>query len=43
MARLKISIREQDSEKAKDGTYNVKVRVTHKAKVRYIGTDVNVL
>jgi len=42
MARLKVCIRKQDSEKAKDGTYNIKIRVTHKSKVRYIGTDVNI-
>jgi len=43
MARIKIVIREQDSHKTKDGTYNIKIRVTHQHRTRYIGTGFYVL
>ena len=39
MAKFKIIIREQAGQKTKEGEYNVKIRVTHKGKVRYIGTN----
>lgn len=43
MPKFKAVIREQEAHKTKDGTYDVKIRVTHEHKSRYIGTGYYVL
>ncbi len=39
MVKFKAVIRNQDDQETQDGTYNVKIRVTHNQKTRYIGTQ----
>jgi hypothetical protein len=39
MPKFKATIREQPGQKNKDGEYNIKIRITHQGKTRYIGTD----
>jgi len=43
MPKFKAVIREQEDHKTKDGTYDIKIRVTHNHKTRYIGTGYYVL
>jgi len=43
MPKFKAAIREQADHKTKDGTYDIKIRVTHNQKIRYIGTGYYVL
>jgi integrase len=43
MAAFKVVIIKHDQYKRKDGTYNVKIRVTHNRKVVYVKTAFNVL
>jgi len=40
MAKLKIVIRPQEIHKNKNGLYDIKIRVTHQGKTRYIGTGI---
>jgi site-specific recombinase XerD len=42
MPKLKIVIRSQEIHKNKDGLFDVKIRVTHQGKTRYIGTGIYV-
>lgn len=42
MPKLKIVIRPQKIHQNKDGLYDVKIRVTHQGKTRYIGTGIYV-
>jgi len=42
MPKLKIVIRPQAIHQNKDGLYNIKIRITHQGKTRYIGTDIYV-
>lgn len=39
MGKFKVIIREQSDQKTKNGNYNVKIRISHKGKIRYLGTD----
>jgi len=39
MVKFRVVIRNQPGQEDKDGLYNVKIRVTHQRKTRYIGTD----
>lgn len=43
MPKLKVTIREQVDHRTKDGTYDIKIRVTHQHRTRYIGTGYYVL
>jgi len=43
MARVRVTLRNQKGQMAKDGTYNVKISVSHKEKTRFIWTQYSVL
>ena len=42
MVKFKAVIRSQESQQTKDGLYDIKIRVTHQGKTRYIGTGIYV-
>jgi len=39
MARVRVSLRNQKGQMAKNGTFNIKISVSHKEKTRFIGTQ----
>lgn len=43
MARVRVSLRKQKGQMVKDGTYNIKISISHKEKTRFIGTTFYVL